>query len=194
MGKRPAGAVARPELLTAEAARAAAEQAGVPERLARLNVFRLLLNRTRLAKASSDLLLSLLFGAELDPRLRELVIMRVAWNTGSAYEWAQHWRMAIDAGVEPGDLVGVRDWGGHGFEPAAAAVLAATDEVTGQGEVATATLERMSSLLGEDAALEMVATAAAWTMLSTLLRSFAVPLEDDLAAWPPDGATPDGAR
>ncbi|MHB1444448.1 MAG: carboxymuconolactone decarboxylase family protein [Acidimicrobiales bacterium] len=182
-----------PELVDAESALAAAIGVGVPEPLARLNVFRLLLSRPRLARASSDLLLSLLFGAELDARLRELIIMRVAWTTGSAYEWAQHWHIATDAGVSPAELVGVRDWWDHGFDPAAAAVLAAADEVTGQGEAAPETVERLGALLGEDATLEAVATAAVWTMISTLLRSFAVPLEDDLDAWPPDGLGPEDA-
>jgi len=183
-----------PELVDVESALAAASAVGVPEPLARLNVFRLLLTRPRLAKASSDLLLSLLFGAELDARLRELVIMRVAWTTGSAYEWAQHWRIATDAGVSPTELVGVRDWRDHGFEPEAAAVLGAADEITGPGEATPETVERLRALLGEDAALEAVATAAAWTMLSSLLRSFSVPLEDDLATWPPDGVSPQDAR
>jgi len=29
----------------------------------------------------------------LEPRLRELLILRVAWRTGSGYEWNQHHRM-----------------------------------------------------------------------------------------------------
>src|SRR6516165_825252 len=30
----------------------------------------------------------------LDPRYREILVLRVAWRTRSAYEWAQHVRIA----------------------------------------------------------------------------------------------------
>ena len=46
-----------------------------------------------------DLLQTLLFtGNALDPRLRELLILRIGWRTGAVYEWTQHWRFAGDMG------------------------------------------------------------------------------------------------
>jgi hypothetical protein len=36
----------------------------------------------------------MLWHGKLDPRLRELVIMRIGWLTASDYEWTQHWRVA----------------------------------------------------------------------------------------------------
>jgi len=38
--------------------------------------------------------------------------------------------------------------------------------------------------------LEVVATIGAWRMVSSWLKSLAVPLEDGVEAWPPDGAQP----
>jgi 4-carboxymuconolactone decarboxylase len=35
----------------------------------------------------------------LEPRLRELLIVRVAWRTQSGYEWSQHTRMGRDEGL-----------------------------------------------------------------------------------------------
>ncbi len=35
----------------------------------------------------------------LEPRVRELTILRVAWRTGSGYEWNQHHRMGSDEGL-----------------------------------------------------------------------------------------------
>lgn len=178
-------------LLDPDEAHTAAAQVKVPEALAELNVFRLLLRRPRLAKGTAELLLSLLFGAEVDARLRELIIMRVAWMTGSEYEWAQHWRIATEAGLSEADLLGVRDWVGHdGFGPSDTVVLKAVDEVGANGSVSGATLAELRRLVGDDAALEAVATIGTWTMVSTLLRSFDVPLEDGMSAWPPDGLEP----
>lgn len=180
-------------VLQADHARAVADEAGLLHVLARLNVFRLLLRRPRLARATADLLLSILAHGALDARLRELLIMRVAWVTRSAYEWAQHWRIALDLGVSEADLVGVRDWSAHrGFDAAQRCVLRAVDEVIDCHEVSPATVADLVELLGEDAAIEAVAAIGAWTMVSIVLRSFDVPTEDGLALWPPDGTTPDG--
>ncbi|MHB1785026.1 MAG: carboxymuconolactone decarboxylase family protein [Acidimicrobiales bacterium] len=176
-------------------AQAVAEEAKVPGALAELNIFRLLLRRPRLAKGTAELLLSLLFGAELDAGLRELIIMRVAWVSGSDYEWAQHWRIATDLGVTEADLVGVRDWRVHGaFGPEQIAVLRAVDEVSADGSVSPEAVADLVRLLGEEAALEAVTAIGAWSMISIVLRSLEVPLEAGVADWPPDGRVPRQAR
>ena len=78
---------ARVARLSTDDAKVAAAAIGVSDRLAELNVFRVLLHHPRLSQAISGLLGTLLFeGNELDPRLRELLILRIAWVTGSDYE------------------------------------------------------------------------------------------------------------
>lgn len=166
---------------------------GLPGDLARLNIFRVLLRRPALAKAVSDTLLSLLFGGVLEHRLRELVIMRIGWVTGSAYEWTQHWRIGRDFGCSEQDLLGVRDWRAHdGFGELERAVLAATDTCLASGDLDEATVTDLRRRLGDDAALELVAVVSTWSMVSSLLRSLAVPLEDGVSPWPPDGRRPAG--
>jgi 3-hydroxyisobutyrate dehydrogenase-like beta-hydroxyacid dehydrogenase len=74
-------------------------------------------------------LIQLLENNKLDTRLRELMIMRIGWVTGSAYEWTQHWRVATTAGVPPEDVLAVRDRRrSELLTPADKAILAATDE------------------------------------------------------------------
>ncbi len=73
-------------MLSMEDARKAAEQMEVPAQIAERNIFRVLLNHPWLAKRVRDLLLTLLFRGKLDVRLRELVIMRLGWATGSDYD------------------------------------------------------------------------------------------------------------
>lgn len=178
-------------LLAAGDASDAADRAGVPAGLSQLNVFRVLLHRERLAKGAADLLLSLLFGGELDARLRELVIMRIGWATGSEYEWTQHWRIALDLGVEAPDLLGVRDWPRHpGFGDLERAALVATDECLAGGAVGSATMTALRSKLTDGELTALVAAIGTWSMVSTLLRSLAVPLETGVEPWPPDGVQP----
>ena len=73
---------------------------GYDEAFGELSVFRILLQNEKVAGALANTLTTLLFtGNSLDPRLRELIIMRLGWATNSVYEWTQHWRIARDMGI-----------------------------------------------------------------------------------------------
>ncbi|MDP7720861.1 carboxymuconolactone decarboxylase family protein [Mycobacterium sp. TY814] len=184
---------ARIPLLPVEEAKAAADQAGVPDYMAELSIFQTLLNHPVLAGPFNDLLASMLWHGVLDRRLRELVIMRIGWLTECTYEWTQHWRVATRLGVSAEDLLGVRDWQGYGgFGPTERAVLAATDDVVHDGAVSAANWAACEHELGGGKAvlIELVTVIGAWRMVASILQSLEVPLEDGVAAWPPDGRAP----
>lgn len=183
---------ARVPRLPLDEAKATAVDAGILDVYADLTVFQVLLRHPPLARALHDLLAVLLFKGKLDTRLRELVIMRIGWVTGSVYEWAQHWRVAIGLGISEDDLVGVRDWRACAhFGDAERAVLAATDETLADGAISAATWAECSKVLPSDEErLELVVAIGNWRMFSQLLRSLDVPLEDGVAPWPPDGVAP----
>ena len=85
----------------------------------------------------------------LDARLRELVIMRIGWATGSVYEWTQHWRVALQLGVDEADVLAVRDWrSSDRFGPVERAVLAYTDGLVADREVVLALLKDGAGLRG----------------------------------------------
>ena len=185
----------RVELLTPEAARKAAEAADVPVAFAELNVFRLLLHRPRTAKALCDLLVSLLFRGELDDRLRELVIMRIGWATGSDYEWTQHWALARERfGVSAEELLALRDWRSAAcFGEVERAVLAATDETLETGTLSAESWLACEKRLSRNACIELVTAIGAWRLVSQLTRSLEIPLEEGIASWPPDATVPPAA-
>ncbi|MFQ5416827.1 MAG: carboxymuconolactone decarboxylase family protein [Myxococcota bacterium] len=176
-------------MLSLEEAAAAARKLEIPAQIAELNIFRVLLAHPELAKRVNDLLLTLLLRGRLDARLRELVIMRLGWATGCEYEWAQHWRIALQLGLGEADLLAVRDWRDSDvLSDADKAVLAATDEVLADGAVSPETWARCASLVGgAEALLELVAAIGTWRMISVVLRTLEIPLEDGVESWPPDG-------
>lgn len=178
-------------MVAVEEARQRAEAVGVPEMLADLSIFRVLLQSPEAAGALGKLLLTLLGRTRFDARLRELVIMRLGWSTGSVYEWTQHWRVARDLGVPDDDLLGVRDWAGYdGFGVVERAVLAATDEIVSTGTISDETWATCASHLDAPGLVELTLVIGLWRMISTVLQSLGVPLEDGVAAWPPDGRAP----
>lgn len=183
----------RVTLLELDVARARAVEHGIPEAMADLSVFRIALHQPGVAVALYGMLDALLYNGVLDARLRELIIMRIGWATGSEYEWTHHWRVALRLGVPEHDLLAVRDWQhAEQFGELEQAVLAATDETLQHGGISDSTWARCREALGNDPAV-MVALVAAignWRMFSILLRSLDVPLEDGVDSWPPDGAAP----
>lgn len=179
----------RVEMLSPQAAAESAEQLGLHEALAKLNIFRTMQHRPKTAKAISDLLFSLLFDSELDDRLRELVIMRIGWVTGCDYEWTQHWTVAKDVyGCSQEELLAVRDWPREDrFNDTDCAVLGATDELLTTGALGDESWARCEAALGRDASIDLVAAVGTWSLISTVARGLRIPLEDGVASWPPDG-------
>src|ERR1700759_2106073 len=110
---------ARVPKLPLDEAKAAADEAAVPDYMAELSIFQVLLNHPPLARGINDLLATMLWHGALDPRMLDLVIMRTGCLTACDYEWAQHWRVESGLGVSADDLVGVRKWRDYdGFGPA----------------------------------------------------------------------------
>lgn len=181
---------AKIETLSIEESVKRAEEAAILSQIGELNIFRTLLRHPKLAKVVNDLLMMLLSdGNQLDPRLRELVIMRIGWVTACDYEWTQHWPIAQMFGVSEDDLLAVRDWrSAECFSAADQAVLAATDDTLEHGRILEATWDAcMAALEQPEVLLELCVAIGAWRLISQLALSTGVELEDGIASWPPDG-------
>lgn len=176
--------------LSVEEAKRLGKEYGVPSSMAHLNVFRVMLNHPELAAAVSNLLATLLYKAnKLDLRLRELIIMRIAWRTGSVYEWTQHWRVAEALGIDGESVVAVRDWeDADSLSDADRAVLAATDETIDSGRISNATWHACCAHLPSGTErIELVLAISNWRLFSEMFRSLGIPLEEGVDHWPPDG-------
>ena len=183
----------RIDLLSLEEAANAAGSVGISEQMAPLSVFRVLLRHPAVAGELASTLTTLLFrGNKLDARLRELIIMRIGWRTGSVYEWTQHWRVARGLDIPEADLAAARDWRrATNLSEADRAVLQATDDTLDQGMISNAAWEACCLHLATEAErIELVVAIGNWTMFSQLLKSLRIPLEDGVEAWPPDGHAP----
>ena len=170
----------------------AAARSDSPRQLSSLNVFRTLLHQESVTKAVAGTLTTLLYtGNRLDVRLRELVIMRIGWTTGSCYEWTQHWRVARGLDIPEAHLLAVRDWtSARCFSALERAALAATDETLTDGCISQRTWSRLAKQLDADLLVELVIAIGNWSMFSQLLKSLDVQLEDGVEPWPPDGRAP----
>jgi len=130
----------RVPLISKEEAVRLAGEFGLESGQAQRAPYRVLLNNPTLALAANGLLKQLLFDGLLDARVREFIIMRTAWQTASAVEWARHWPFCQRVGISPEEVVAVRDWrSATCFSDAERAALAAVDESLATGTVTDAT-------------------------------------------------------
>jgi alkylhydroperoxidase family enzyme len=82
----------RPEQLILNDAEAdeAAHCGKVPEFFTNMNLFKGLLTNPKMAYCESELLGCLYYHSSVEDRLRELIVMRIAWKLRCKYVWTQH--------------------------------------------------------------------------------------------------------
>lgn len=110
--------------------------------------------------------------SRLDPAHRELLILRVAWRTGSGYEWYQHRRMAGDAGLTEAQLEAVPEGAGaEVWSPLQRALLGAVDEVIDDFGVGDETWDALASFFEPAQVFELLFVIAGYLALAGVLNS-----------------------
>ena len=110
--------------------------------------------------------------ARLDPRLRELLILRVAWRTGSGYEWNQHSRMGRELGLTDEQLRAVREGPADPvWTPLERALLAAADEMIDTYAVGQATWDGLAASFDEAQLFELLFVVGGYMCLAAVLNS-----------------------
>jgi alkylhydroperoxidase family enzyme len=179
----------RVPMVSPEKARELGDAMGMPARRTQSEAFRVVANNPSVARVAFTQLIQLLENNRLDTRLRELMIMRIGWTTGSAYEWTNHCRVATTAGIPPEDILAVRDWRNSDRLTAAdRAILAATDECLEGKSISDAVWTEVAKYIIDPAQqVEFVVAMGNWLMFSMLFRNLRIPLGKGVAVWPPDG-------
>jgi 4-carboxymuconolactone decarboxylase len=117
----------------------------------------------------------------LDPRLRELAVLRVAWRTRAPYEWAQHVRLATRLGVSPDEIDAIAGRpDADVWTPLEARLLAATDQLIDGYRVDGDTWNSLANDLDERQLVEFVFVVGTYTGLAMAFNSFGVQLDPDL--------------
>ena len=123
------------------------------------------------------------FTSSLDAITRELVILTVGAHWRSEFEFWAHAGIARDAGmnealisaVESGSVDAVRSASDDSDHPL---IFAAVHALVEQGVIPAPQLSELTNVVGESTAVEIVALAGYYTLVSFTLNTFAVPLPD----------------
>jgi alkylhydroperoxidase family enzyme len=146
-----------------------------------MNAMGVLAHHPDLTTAYNNLISHALYYTTITARQRELLILRVAHLRGADYEWAQHVYQAGVAGVGPDEIARVRlGPDAPGWDPLESALLAAADELVADARIGDATYAALSSSLETRQLMDVVFTVGAYEVFAMAMRSFDVPLDDDL--------------
>jgi alkylhydroperoxidase family enzyme len=178
--------------LPTDDARAAAADSGIPDNLANVNLFRVLLHNPGVARVMASVIKELTMGGTLNTRLKELAILRVGWRMGAVYEWSNHYPIAQRAGVTEDEILAVRQGPDDSrLDPTARVVLMVVDEILDHHIVSPPTMAAARMAFNDEPALlELLVIPGLYRTIATVLQTLEVPLEETREAWPPDGATP----
>jgi len=110
--------------------------------------------------------------ATLDPLCRELAILRVAWKTGSNYEWKQHARIGLAAGLTTEQLYAIPDGPGAVlWTPFERSVLEAVDQVVDSSRIDAATWDVLAGHLDAAQLLELSFVIGSYLCFATVANS-----------------------
>lgn len=142
-----------------------------------LNLFGMLAHHPELLRRFNALGGLFVARSRLAPRLRELVILRVAARTESEYELVQHRRLGIAAGLREDELVRVTEPLDDGWSVEDRTVLAAVDQILDTHDLDDAHWDALATRYDVSASIELVVLVGFYRMLATVLQVTGVEVE-----------------
>jgi len=132
-----------------------------------------------------------IFHGRLDPKLRELAILRVMWRCRQAFEWGNHYRLAREAGLTEEEVIAIRTPApDRDLEGAVALVVRAADEVIDDGYVVEETMVALQAVFPGPRLNEFLYLLGGYRMFAMVSASRLEKHVLSHAPWPPDGVGP----
>ena len=153
------------------------------ERMAPLNIFRMMANAPGLLRPFVDLGGAFLFEGTLDPVTRECAILRVGYLSDAGYETAQHEKIGRDVGMSD-DLIEAVKIGpdAAGLSEEQRLTLAYVDDLVANVKAGDATFKPALAHFGVETLQELTLITGYYMMVSRFLETFEVDIEDGGAA------------
>ncbi len=129
----------------------------------------------------------------LGERLRELVVLRVAWNARSAYEWGQHAGLSRRLGIPEADIARVvRGPRAKGWTPLEAAALSGVDQLMKSQSIDPQTYAVLAEHLSPAQLLDYVFLIGEFILVALALNAFQIARDPGLVDMPVAGAAATG--
>jgi alkylhydroperoxidase family enzyme len=143
-----------------------------------LNVVKMFAGTEDVFEAIIGLVKAVFEAQGIDPKTREMIILRAAKVLNSPYEWQANTKMAANTGLSSEEIEAAASNGPvTGINPEYVLVCKATDELSTDGTLRDETLSKLMSQYGETVSRKIILMIAWFNMLSLFLNGCRVPLE-----------------
>jgi alkylhydroperoxidase family enzyme len=116
---------------------------------------------------------------KIDPKFRELAILRTAKDCDSTYEWTQHVPAARHVGLTEQQIESVERWQEAScFSEIERLVLQFTDEVNANVKASRSTLDGLKRHLTPGEIIELLIIIGHWRQTASILETTEVDLEE----------------
>jgi 4-carboxymuconolactone decarboxylase len=139
-----------------------------------LNLFRLLAHAPAVFVGWAQMVDEILDSPTFTPRMRELIILRVAHLQGTPYELSQHVDLARSAGLTERQIDAVIDAGDHdvvGFSRTERVVLDAVTELCTTRHLREESFAAVHAALGDEAVTELLMIVSCYYGLALVLNA-----------------------
>lgn len=150
-----------------------------------LNIFKTLAHNPTVLKRFNVLGGGLLSRGLVPAREREIVVLRVGWNSRSVYEFGQHTVIGEKAGLTSAEIAALtKPAGAHPWSADDLALIALADELCATNDVGDATWAALASRWNQAELVELVVLAGFYRMVSGFLNTVGVQLDPGIPGWP----------
>jgi 4-carboxymuconolactone decarboxylase len=123
----------------------------------------------------------LLRNPTLEPRYRELMVLRVAWRTRAEYEWVQHVRLRDRYGITLDDVDAItRGPDAPEWTPLERDLVAATDQLLDRYQIDRGTWDRLAEHFDPGQLVELTFVVGTYLCLALAFNSWGLQLDEHL--------------
>lgn len=124
-------------------------------------------------------------GSPLDPKLREIAILRVGYLSDAAYEVFQHEAAARHVGLSDEQIAAIRSGGAAAsvLGDAGAAVLAFTDDLVKNVRAGDETLAAVRRYLSDTELIDLMLVTGMYMMVSRFLETTGIEIDEKPIDW-----------
>ncbi|RYD95692.1 MAG: carboxymuconolactone decarboxylase family protein, partial [Sphingomonadales bacterium] len=121
--------------------------------------------------------------APLDPKLREIAILRVGYLSNASYEVFQHEALARYVGHSDGAIAAIKAGDGAPLGEVGAAVLAFTDDLVKNVRASDASLAAVRKHLDDTQVIDLILVTGMYMMVSRFLETTGVEIDETPIDW-----------
>ena len=146
------------------------------------NIFKTMAHHPKAMKRWMVFANHVMYKSTLTAREREILILRISWLCQTEYEWAHHVRIALREGLDEADIALIRAgtgaWAGN-----EALLAAAADDLFRDQMISDETWGGLQHHYDTKQMIDIVLTVANYNLISMVLKTLRVSLDDDLVGF-----------